>query len=247
MEMHLFKNRADMGGAAAAHSARLINQAIHTAGEANIVLATGTSQFEMLGALIARDVDWSRVTAFHLDEYIGLPASHQASFRNYLMKRFVDKVPDLYSFIAINGERKDPAEECRRLNTIIGKLRIDVACVGIGENGHLAFNDPPADMDTDEPFITVELDEYCRAQQVGEGWFPSIADVPNRAISMSIRQIMKARSIVCTVPDLRKAQALKNAVEGSVTSMVPASILQRHGDCHIFADRAAGSHLSNVT
>jgi glucosamine-6-phosphate deaminase len=187
------------------------------------------------------------VTAFHLDEYIGLPISHPASFRNYLKKRFVEKVPNLRTFHAVDGECADAAEECRRLNAIIGQLRIDVACVGIGENGHLAFNDPPADIDTDEPFITVELNEDCRAQQVGEGWFSSIADVPTEAISMSIRQIMKASSVVCTVPDRRKAEALRNAVEGNVTNMVPASILQQHGDCHIFADEASGSLLSHAT
>ena len=143
----------------------------------------------------------------------------------------------------MDGESTEAAEECRRLNAIIGQLRIDVACVGIGENGHLAFNDPPADMDTEEPFIIVELDEDCRAQQVGEGWFSSIEDVPTGAISMSIRQIMKAGSVVCTVPDRRKAEALRNAVEGNVTNMVPASILQRHGDCHIYADKEAGSLL----
>ena len=247
MEIHLFENKTEMGAAAAAHAACLMNEAIHTTGEANIVLATGTSQFEMLSTLLVQDVDWNRVTAFHLDEYIGLPVSHPASFRNYLNKRFVEKVPQLGVFHAVDGECADAAEECLRLNAIIGHLRIDVACVGIGENGHLAFNDPPADMDTDEPFIIVELDEDCRAQQVGEGWFSSITDVPTRAISMSIRQIMKATSVVCTVPDRRKAEALRNAVEGSVTNMVPASILQRHGNCHIFADEAAGSLLRQAT
>jgi glucosamine-6-phosphate deaminase len=243
MEIHLYKNKSDMGTAAASHVASRINKAIHRTGEANIVLATGTSQFEMLGALLVQDVDWSLVTAFHLDEYIGLPVSHPASFRNYLMERFVEKVPDLRAFNAVDGDCVDVAAECRRLNAIIEQLRIDVACVGIGENGHLAFNDPPADIDTEEPFIIVKLDENCRAQQVGEGWFSSIAEVPTEAISMSVRQIMKAGSIVCTVPDQRKAEALRKAVEGRMTNMVPASILQQHDDCHIFADNAAGSLL----
>jgi glucosamine-6-phosphate deaminase len=236
-----------MGAAAAAHVARLLSEAIHATGEANMVLATGASQLEMFSALVVQDVAWNRVTAFHLDEYLGLPISHPASFRNYLKQRFVEKVPNLRTFHAVDGECADAAEECRRLNAIIGHLRIDVACIGIGENGHLAFNDPPADFDTDEPFIIVEPDEACRAQQVGEGWFSSIADVPTKAISMSIRQIMKARSIVCTVPDRRKAEALRNAAEGNVTNLVPASILQRHEDCHIFADEAAGSLLRRAT
>ena len=247
MEIHLFGNKTDMGAASAARAAYLIQEAIHDAGAANIVLATGTSQFEMLNALVAQEVDWNRVNVFHLDEYIGLPISHPASFRNYLNERFVKKVPALRAFHAVDGECTDAAEECRRLGAIIGQLGIDVACVGIGENGHLAFNDPPADFETDRPFIVAELDDDCRAQQVGEGWFSSIADVPEKAISMSIRQIMKARNVVCTVPDQRKAEALRNTVEGNVTNMVPASILQRHADCHIYADEAAGSLMRNTT
>jgi glucosamine-6-phosphate deaminase len=245
VKIHLFEKKSDMGAAAAARAAYLINEAVQKRGEAHIILATGASQFEMLSALITAPIDWSKIGAFHLDEYIGLSRSHPASFRNYLQKRFVDQVPNLRAFQAVNGESADAAEECHRLNEIIGAVRIDVACVGIGENGHLAFNDPPADFDTEEPFIIVNLDRACRTQQVGEGWFSSLEKVPTQAISMSIRQIMKASSIICTVPDRRKAEALKKTVEGEVNNLVPASILQWHKDCHLFTDEEAGSLLSN--
>ena len=244
MELHVFETKDEMGRAAADVAAGAIGEAIENAGEAHIVLATGASQFEMLASLVARDVDWSKVTAFHLDEYIGLPASHPAGFRRYLQEHFVDKAPALRKFHAVDGEVPDPAAECERLGDAIRQLQIDVACIGIGENGHLAFNDPPADFDTDEPFIIVELDEDCRKQQVGEGWFASVADVPTHAISMSIREILRAKRIVCTVPDERKAPAMKGAIEGEVTNHLPASILQQHPDCHLFADESAVSLLS---
>ena len=232
MEIHLFDSKLDMGTAAAIHAASMIDKAIGDNGKAHVILATGASQFEMLGVLVAQDIDWSKVSVFHLDEYIGLPTSHPASFRSYLQDRFVAKVPYLMTFHEVNGECDDTGEECRRLGGLIEQVDIAVACIGIGENGHLAFNDPPADFDTKEPFIVVELDEACRAQQVGEGWFRSVDEVPTHAISMSISQIMKAKSIVCTVPDQRKAEALKRTAEGNVTNMIPASILQEHGDCH---------------
>ena len=148
---------------------------------------------------------------FHLDEYIGLPETHPASFRRYLKERFEERVRTLKMFHYVRGENADPEGECRRLGAIIQGRRIDVACVGIGENGHLAFNDPPADFNTETPYIVVDLDEACRRQQLGEGWFPSLADVPRQAISMSIRQIMKSDAIVCTVPDRRKAAAVRAA------------------------------------
>lgn len=232
-----------MGAAAARYAAALIGGAIMERAEVNVILATGTSQFEMLATLVTLDLDWSKVTAFHLDEYIGLPSSHPASFRRYLNERFRDKVPALKAFHFVDGENPDPAAECRRLGQIIRGFPIDVACVGIGENGHLAFNDPPADFDTEEPYIVVDLDEACRRQQLGEGWFPTLEEVPRRAISMSIRQIMKSRHVVCTVPDRRKAQPLQRAVEGPVTNQVPASIVQEHPHCRIFLDEPAASLL----
>jgi glucosamine-6-phosphate deaminase len=242
LNLHIFPNKYEMGEAAARYAADQINQAIAVRGQANIILATGMSQFKMLGALVTQDVDWSRVTAFHLDEYVGLPISHPASFRRYLKERFVDKISGLKAFNFVNGEQ-DAAAECQRLSALIAPLTIDLACIGIGENGHLAFNDPPADFDTETPFLVVTLDAACRRQQVGEGWFSSLAEVPGQAISMSIRQIMKSAAILCTVPDLRKAHSVQLAVEGPVTNRLPASILQEHPCCDYYLDAPAASLL----
>jgi len=254
MEKFIYKTVQELGAAAAAQAAEAIKEAIRTKAEANIILATGVSQFETLKNLVAPPaflrkqegggIDWPKVTMFHLDEYIGLPPDHPASFRKYLAERFVDKVPDLKAVHFINGDADDPQQACDRLGNIIANHPIDVALVGIGENGHLAFNDPPADFETEEPFIVVELDERCRGQQLGEGWFESLEQVPQRAISMSIRQIMKSACIIVSVPEKRKAEAVKNALQGQVTNMCPASILQRHPNCKIFMDEEAASLLS---
>jgi len=186
-------------------------------------------------------MDWSKVTGFHLDEYIGLPVTHPASFRKYLKERFMEKVP-IRAFHFINGEN-DPKEECKCVGEIIQAHPIDVAFVGIGENGHLAFNDPPADFETDEPYIVVKLDEACRRQQLGEGWFKTLDEVPDRAISMSIQQILQSKVIICTVPDSRKAEAVKKVVEGKVTPDVPASILQQHPQTMLYLDANAAALL----
>jgi glucosamine-6-phosphate deaminase len=244
MELCLYPTKIEMGAAAAERAAELLRSAIAARGAANLILATGASQFEMLAHLVTLDVDWARVTAFHLDEYIGLPLSHPASFRKYLKERFVDQVPTLGQFHFVAGE-DDPIRECARLGEIIRRHPIDAACVGIGENGHLAFNDPPADFETEEPYLVVNLDEACRRQQLGEGWFPSLSDVPTQAISMSIRQIMRSRAIVCTVPDARKAAAVQQTVEGAVSPLVPASILQRHPDCRLYLDPPAAAGLTS--
>ncbi|GAF71371.1 unnamed protein product, partial [marine sediment metagenome] len=169
---------------------------------------------------------------------------HPASFRKYLKERFVDRVGKLKNIYFVNGEPEDPSAECRRLGQIISEHPVDVAFVGIGENGHLAFNDPPADFETEEPYIVVALDEACRKQQLGEGWFGSLEEVPARAISMSIKQILKSRSIINTVPDSRKAEAVKSALEGEITPLCPSSILQRHPDCSVFLDESSASLLS---
>jgi len=245
MQVDIFKTKDEMGDAAATLAAERINAAAAERGEAGIILATGASQFEMLAALVTKEVDWPKVTAFHLDEYVSMAETHPASFRKYLKERFHEKVASLGAFHYIDGEA-DPAAECRRVGDILRRHPIDVACVGIGENGHLAFNDPPADFDTEEPYIVVELDEACRKQQLGEGWFAALDDVPTRAISMSIRQIMASRCIVCTVPDERKAVAVRNTLEGEITNGVPASILREHGDCHLFLDEPAAALLSGA-
>lgn len=242
MNIAIFENSQAMGAAAGKAAAKLIRTALQNKGEANIILATGTSQFEVLNQLLNEtDIDWSQVTMFHLDEYIGLPDTHPASFRKYLKERFIEKV-SLKSYHLINAET-NPEGECERLGKLILAHPIDVALVGIGENGHLAFNDPPADFDTEAPYIIVNLDEPCRRQQLGEGWFPSLEAVPTQAISMSIRQIMKSAHIICSVPDERKAQAVKNCLEGTISHLFPASILQQHPHCSVFLDVFSSKHL----
>ncbi|MEX2344642.1 MAG: glucosamine-6-phosphate deaminase [Balneolaceae bacterium] len=235
-----------MGQKAAEKGAEEIRRALAQKGQASIVVATGASQFEMLGHLVRSEkIDWSKVTAFHLDEYIGIPFTHNASFRKYLKERFVEKLPcEIGRFHYIQAEN-NPKEECQRLGRLISHVDIDVAFIGIGENGHIAFNDPPADFKTVEPYIVVQLDEACRRQQMGEGWFPRLSDVPEKAISMSVRQIMKSNTIVCTVPDSRKADAVRKALKEPVTPQVPATKLQEHPDCHLFLDQESARMLRN--
>jgi glucosamine-6-phosphate deaminase len=247
MEVRVFASTAEMGRSAARFGAEGIRAAIAAHDKANVILATGTSQYSMLEALAAETgIDWGRVTVFHLDEYIGIGPQHPASFRRYLRERFVDRAKGLAAFNAVAGDAPDPQAECARLGALIRRMPIDVAFIGIGENGHLAFNDPPADFDTEEPYLVVNLDEACRKQQLGEGWFPTLADVPTKAISMGIRQILRSARIVCTVPDERKAAAVHGAVEGPLTNKCPASILRTHRDCVLFLDRPASSRLNRA-
>ena len=241
MEIIISETKQELGKLAAEKGAELIRKAIQKNGKANIIVATGASQFEMLGELVKEDIDWSVVTGFHLDEYIGIELSHPASFRKYLKERFVDLIP-IKEFNYVDGSINAFAE-CMRLGKIISQHPIDVAFVGIGENGHLAFNDPPADFETEEPYIVVNLDDDCRRQQLGEGWFPTFDDVPKQAISMSIRQIMKSENIICSVPDERKAMAVKNTLKGEISPMIPASVLQQHEAAWLFLDRPSASLL----
>lgn len=244
MEIIIKEDPQELGKAAGKLTAKLIKEAISREGEANIILATGASQFETLKQLIReRDIAWDKVTMFHLDEYIGLPESSPASFRKYLKERFLEKVPSLKAYHLINGE-KDPIAECNRLGSLIRDCSIDVALVGIGENGHLAFNDPPADFDTTQPYLVVDLAEQCRRQQLSEGWFSSLEEVPKQAISMSIYQIMQSKYIICSAPDERKAKAIKACVEQPVSNLFPASILQTHSNCIYFLDKNSASLLN---
>ncbi len=245
MDIAVFDDKQTLGQQAARRGADLIRQALAERGQASIIVATGASQFEMLSELsTSADIDWSKVTAYHLDEYVGLPITHPASFRLYLWQRFISRLPlPLRAFHYVNAET-DPQAECNRLGRLIAQTPIDVAFIGIGENGHLAFNDPPADFETTAPYLVVTLDEACRRQQVGEGWFATLADVPTHAISMSIRQILASRAIVCTVPDARKASAVRGAVEGPITPDVPASILQQHPATALMLDRDSAGLLS---
>jgi glucosamine-6-phosphate deaminase len=243
MKIEVYDSKLQLGKAAASRAGEIIRQAIANRGAAYVIAATGASQFEFLDELVGQNLDWSKTVFFHLDEYVGLPVTHPASFRRYLKERIVDRMRPK-AFHLINGEAEDVSDECRRVGDLISQQRIDVAFVGIGENGHLAFNDPPADFETNQPYIVVDLDEACRKQQVGEGWFQNIEEVPRQAISMSIQQILKSRNILCIVPDLRKAIAVKNCVELDVSPLRPASILQQHDDAILYLDSKSSSLLT---
>jgi glucosamine-6-phosphate deaminase len=244
MRVVIARDKEDLGQRAAEEGAEQIRQALAARATANVVVATGASQFEMLAALSqSEEIAWNRVTFFHLDEYAGMSAAHPASFRRYLWERFVTRLPlPPRAFHFLDGEA-DLQAECERVGGLIANHPIDVAFVGIGENGHLAFNDPPADFEVEAPYIVVNLDEACRRQQLGEGWFKTLAEVPVKAISMSISQIMRSKTIVCTVPDSRKAAAVRAAIEGPVTPEVPASILQRHKAATLYLDLASAQML----
>lgn len=234
MIIHVYRTPEEMGNEAARLIAEKLNEAIKRKGEARLLLSTGASQFEMIDALIRMPVDFSRVTMFHLDEYVDLPVTHIASFRKYLQERFVDKVP-LKEAVFVKGEG-DVEANIAVLTARIKEAPIDVGAIGIGENGHIAFNDPPADFDTEASYKVVNLDERCKRQQVGEGWFATVDDVPKQAISMTVKQIMACESIVSVVPHAVKAEAVKNTLERDVTNLVPATIMKTHPDFNLFLD-----------
>ena len=243
MVIKIYEDKTSLGRAAAEQAAVSLRKAIQESGRARIIAATGASQFEFLDALTAMPaIEWPRVEMFHLDEYIGLPASHPASFRKYLLERLINKT-GITKYHFLDGEGDVPAV-VRRVSAELTAAPIDIAFVGIGENGHLAFNDPPANFQTEEPYIIVDLDEPCRRQQVGEGWFANLSEVPKRAMSMSVRQILKAREILCVVPDARKAQAVKSCFEGEVRPLAPASILRTHPNTTVFLDKLSSALLS---
>ncbi len=239
----VFNDKIQLGQAAALQAADAIERAISQCGRARIIAATGMSQFEFLSALTKTPgVDWTKVEMFHLDEYVGLPATHPASFRKYLLERLIEPA-GITRYHLLDGEA-DPGEVCRRAGEEITAAPIDVAFVGVGENGHLAFNDPPADFETDDPYIVVDLDDACRRQQVGEGWFATLDDVPRQAISMTVKQILKAREIICVTPDARKAEAVRNCFENEISPQFPASILRTHGDTTVYLDTESSSLLN---
>ncbi len=244
MQIHIHDSTEIMAKSAADEGIAAIKAALAERGEANVILATGASQFGMLDVLMKSDIDFSKVRAFHLDEYIGLPLSHPASFRRYLKERVLAKVPAFKEFVLIDGEADDIDAEIARVSGLIVKSPIDVCFAGIGENGHLAFNDPPADFDTEAPYINVALDAACRQQQFGEGWFETLESVPHRAVSMSVRQILKSKAIILTVPDKRKSEAVARCLEGPVDNAAPASILQTHPATSVHLDPQAASLLS---
>ena len=246
MVIKCFSDKWDMAKVAAEQAAAELRGVIDKRGKARIVAATGAAQFEFLEALTSLPgIDWTRVEMFHLDEYIGLPASHPASFCRFLKERLIQKTGITKHFL-LDGEQ-DPVEVIRRTGEVLQAAPVDLAFVGIGENGHLAFNDPPADFETQEQYIVVKLDEACRRQQLGEGWFASLTDVPERAISMSIRQILKATKIICIVPDARKAKAVKACLEGEIGPLAPASILRTHANTTIYLDQHSAGLLNPDT
>jgi glucosamine-6-phosphate deaminase len=243
--IEVLSSKQALGAAAADRAATVLRDAIAGRGRAHVIAATGASQFDFLEALArASGVDWPKTVFFHLDEYVGLPATHPASFRRYLRERIVDRVhPGIFHFI--DGDAADPEAECRRVGSILSAVAVDVAFVGIGENGHLAFNDPPADFEIEDPYLIASLDEACRRQQLGEGWFSRLDDVPKRAISMSIRQILKSREILCVVPDARKAKAVHECLDLEVSPLRPASILQRHPRTTVYLDQDSSALLES--
>jgi len=242
LQVKIISDKQTLGQIAGQHAGNSIRRAIKEKGTARVIAATGASQFEFLDALTkSPGIDWTKVEMFHLDEYVGLPITHPASFRKYLLERLIEPT-GMANYHLLDGEGR-PDEVCRRVGEKILSAPIDVAFVGIGENGHLAFNDPPADFETDEAYIVVNLDEACRRQQVGEGWFAGLEDVPTEAISMTVKQILRAAEIVCIVPDARKARAVKNCFENEISPQFPASILRTHNRTTVYLDTESSSLL----
>ncbi len=244
MKVVIAKDKLELGRMASEDGAAIIRDAIAERGEANIIVATGASQFEMLANLVkAENIRWDKVTAFHLDEYVGMDIVHPASFRLYLWRRFVSQLPlPLRAFRYLDAS-SSPAKEAEEAGDMIRKHPIDVAFVGIGENGHMAFNDPPADFETEEPYIVVDLDEACRRQQLGEGWFKTLDEVPMQAISMSIKRILESREIICSVPDKRKARAIADTWARDPDPKYPSTCLKMHKSVRLYLDPDSSSLL----
>jgi glucosamine-6-phosphate deaminase len=241
MEKYIFDSPQQLGKEASAHATALLKQAIFEKGYARLLLSTGQSQFEFFQHLIQEDIDWSKVEVFHLDEYIGIEETHPASFVKYIKDRLLKFVtPKKCYFVESSGNIE---ENIKHLTDEIRKEPVDVAMIGIGENCHIAFNDPPADFVVKESFIVVTLDEGCRRQQVGEGWFKDISEVPEKAVTMTVEQILKSKHIISVVPHRSKAQAVKKTVEEEITNEFPATILKTHPYFILLLDKASASLL----
>lgn len=243
LTVRIFPSKNEMGKAAAESVAERLNKTVARKGFANLILATGASQFEFLENLQKQTIDWEKITVFHLDEYKDLPMTHPASFRKYLKERILDNVqPKKIHYL--EGDAIDIDAEVERYEKLLIDHPVDVACIGIGENGHIAFNDPPvADFNDPKLVKVVELDEACRKQQLGEGWFPTFEDVPTHALSLTISAIIRCKHISCVVPDARKAEAVFNTLNAKVSTKCPATILRTHQDTILFLDEAAASKL----
>jgi glucosamine-6-phosphate deaminase len=242
LKVSVFENKSLLARAAADLAEKYITHAIDKQGQAVIILATGASQFEFLESLTQRQINWQKVVAFHLDAYIGITEKHPASFRRYLRERIIDKV-GLAHFYFIAGDCEDVESECARLDTLFDQYSVDVAFTGIGENGHLAFNEPPASFDDRMNYKIVRLNEASRRQQLGEGWFDRLEEVPKKAVTMTISAIMASKSIICTVPDMRKAEAVRKTLMEDISPWCPASILRKHSASNLFLDQASASLL----
>ena len=243
LKVKIFENKEEMGKAAAVAVAEKLNDAISEKGFSNLILATGASQFQFLEHLQHQAIDWKKVTVFHLDEYKGMPVTHPASFRKYLKERILDKVQPKQVYY-LNGDAPDAEAEGLRYENLLKHHPIDIGCIGIGENGHIAFNDPPvADFNDPKLVKVVELDEDCRKQQLGEGWFPTFDDVPTHALSLTITAIMNCKHISCVVPDERKAEAVYNTMNAEISTACPATILRTHPDTILYLDENSASKL----
>tara|TARA_R110002033_G_scaffold834_2_gene8156 strand:+ start:1921 stop:2682 length:762 start_codon:yes stop_codon:yes gene_type:complete len=243
LSIEIYGQSKEMGAAAADYVTRKLNDAIVKKGGANLILATGASQFSFLEALQTKEIDWGKITVFHLDEYKGISESHPASFRKYLKERILNKVAPKKIYF-LNGDAANLQLEIKNYEEALQAHPIDIACIGIGENGHIAFNDPAvADFQDPKLVKVVELDEACRNQQLGEGWFPSFDDVPKEAVTLTITAIMNCEAISCVVPDERKAQAVYNSLYGDISTSCPASILRTHPETVLFLDKASASMI----
>ena len=241
MNITIATSSIELGNLAARLVALKLNEAVNRNGEARMVVSTGNSQFEMFQALVKEKLDWTKVEIFHLDEYIGLPVTHKASFRKYLYERFINLVP-VKKFHSVDVEGMI-ADRIAGLSSGIREKPLDLGLIGIGVNGHIAFNDPPADFEIRDAYIIVKLDDKCKIQQVDEGWFATVNDVPDEAVSMSVWQIMQCRTIISVVPHLVKADAVRKTLTGKVTNRVPATMLKRHADWHLFLDKNSASEV----
>lgn len=242
MKLIVHNTKEELGLASAKHAASLIGEAIEKQGYARILLSTGASQFPFFTEFVKQPIDWNKVEMFHLDEYVGISENHPASFKRYLLDRFVNVVHPGYYYL-INGE-KDPEETIAELTAILNEKPVDVGLIGIGENAHIAFNDPPADFDDPRAYKVVTLDDRCLQQQIGEGWFKTVEETYKQAISMTCSQIMKCRHILCVVPYKVKAEAIYNTLSREVTPEVPATLMKRHADCTVYTDADSSALLT---
>ncbi|MCX6320990.1 MAG: 6-phosphogluconolactonase [Bacteroidia bacterium] len=241
MVINISADASELGLKASQFAAGKLKEAIEKNGEARLVISTGSSQFETLQSLLHEKVEWEKVEVFHLDEYIGLPVSHIASFRKYLYERFINHIR-IKKFHSVDVEG-DIDQKIKTLTLEIRKKPVDIGLIGIGVNGHIAFNDPPADFDTREAYIIVRLDDQCRLQQVNEGWFKSKEEVPARAVSMTPWQIMQCKTIISCVPHKVKAVSVRNTLINNLTNIVPATMLKQHPDFHMYLDNNSASEI----